>query len=317
MNKLIAIGVGLVGLSFLAATTQAQVITSIQFTRGQYGQGVPLTPTQSAGIPSESVADWNSETTYGPGRGNVQHDWSDGVFLTETNTLTLVTSTGAASPISYSVSSYGNITGGNGFTSGSNNYTMLNGAAATATGTHNSGVAFNPATLTLNGLNPGDSYQFIVYLSGGPSVAEEGSIGLNGGTTDYFLTPNGGYDLSPLSTFVATTHTSDFVAANGGSGSSVGTLPGGAESYSANYASFTDTDVSSATFTLNALGTYGGGGTFIESAADSATPVGIAGIEIIDTSAGGSSVPEPSSAGMIVLGLGGLAFMYLRRRVRA
>jgi hypothetical protein len=309
MKKAFGISCAVFSLLATAGLSQAQIITSIQFTRGEYGQGVPLTSSETAGIPAYAASDWNSETTYGSGQGNVQHDWSDNTFLTETNSVALKTSTGGASPITYSVGSYGNINDGTGFSSGSNNAYLMNGAAATATGINpNTSSVYNPVTLTLNGLSSSDTYEFIVYLSGGPSIATEGSIGLNGGATDFFLTPNGGYGLTPSSTFVAATQTSDFVAGNGGSGSFIENLPGGPQSYTANYATFTDTNATSATFTLNALGTYPNGN-FVENAAGGNTPVGIAGIQIIDIAA----VPEPSTWAIMLGGLGMLAFCVRRK----
>lgn len=303
----LALGTGAIPL-----TAQAQTVTSIQFTRGQYGQGVLLEPGDTAGL--DPAANWNSQTTYGSGQGNVQHDWSDGAYLTETNSIGLVTSTGGASPISYSVGSYGNINSGTSFPAG-NNASLINGGAATVTGINSpTSAVYNPATLTLNGLTAADTYEFIVYLSGGPSEATEASLSLSGGATYYYLTGDGGYDLAPLTTFVGATQTTDFVAAAGGAGTKIGDLggAGGPQLLTANYAEFTLTGVTSATLTLNALGTFDGSGQFVESSdpTENNTPVGFAGIQAIDESA----APEPSTWALMAAGVGALVVLTRRGR---
>ena len=125
-RKILTFAAGAVAAS-LAASTQAQTITSIQFTRGAYGQGTPLTSSQAAGVGAFSAANWNSARP--SGHGLLSHDISDGVQETDTNlsgpdVATLVTSTGAASPINYSIVSYGNVNAGSGLPAG-NDQVML------------------------------------------------------------------------------------------------------------------------------------------------------------------------------------------------
>ena len=305
-RKILTFAAGAVAAS-LAASAQAQTTTSIQFTRGAYGQGTPLTSGQVAGVGVNAVDNWN--TARPSGHGLLSGDISDGHQETDTNlsgadVATLVDSTGATSPINYSIVSYGNVNTGSGL-SGNDQLLLQSGAATAGTGDAKGPL---PVVLTIGGLTIGDSYNFLCYLnSANPAV--EGSISLSGGPTYYYLGPNAGAYLSsdPISAYQQATATTDFVAAAGGVGH-----PSLWAAYQANYALFSGYTATSttATITMTELGSFGGLGVFAAAGtAGGNEDIGMSGVQIVDLGA----IPEPSTWAMM---LGGLGMLLTGQRIR-
>ena len=314
MKKLLGISAVIFGLLALVEPSQAQIITSIQFDRNSYGQGVLLAPTDIAGeVP---VGDWNSNTTApsGSGPGNTPGADGYGPQETDANSVGLVTSSGSPSSIGYSIKSNGNLSSGSAYVSTGltdGNGTLLdNGGGTQGTGATDGGGdnLGKPVVLTLNGLNPADTYTFYVYLDGQGGLGAEGSVALGGGSTQYYTTPNGGYALGALTTLQDAASSTEF---DTGTGSSVSL----AQPHISNYVEFTGfTGSATATLTLTELGGYGGG-VFTPAASGGNVDIGMSGVQVLDTQE--TATPEPSTYALFASGaLALVAWQYRRRRLQ-
>jgi len=158
----------------------------------------------------------------------------------------------------------------------------------------------NPASLTLTGLDPTASYEFIVYVSGSNSQVSYGSVGVTGGATYFFQSAQGdGGSGDYPTTFINQSSTTDMAPI-------VGQWSG--EAYGSNYIDFTGVSGSDQqTLTLTQLGGWPYG-SYSPSGPTAGAPLGFAGIQIIST-----ATPEPASLGL--LALGGLLVLSRRRRL--
>jgi hypothetical protein len=284
-------------LPIVAIHSQAQIITSLQFTNSS---GTTLASSTVAGV--DAVDYWNTATITGTPGSNA------GTAVTNSSSSGLVTSTDAASSIGYSVTSYGNKNATETFTGSNaagNGVLMSNGAATRGVGSSGASAP-NPVTLTLTGLKATDTYSFYVYVGTQGGLLGEYSLSLSsGGPTYYSLSSYGGFDASNLSTFQSGSSTTNFEP--------VADSPSLTLSYQSNYLLFTGiTGVTSDKITLTELGEYNGSATFSAAGAGGNGPtVDISGVQIVDTVA---VAPEPSEALLMSIGL--FAIVMLGRRKR-
>ncbi len=295
----------------LSVSAKAQIVTSIQFADGN-----PLSPSTVAGVDG-TEANWNvvnltgNQIFYNPPQQAYTQSASTG----------LITSTGAPSSIGYSVTDGGG-TGGNGNgLSGGDNTLLLNGAATygvnNQTTLGSGGSPTNnwygaPVTLTLNNLNPNDTYSFIAYLSQADGNLSQGSLALSSGGIQYFTSANGGFSANTLTSYASFTSPTDI-------GMAYPNSPATAANFQSNYIEFDNiTGVTSDTLTLTELGSYPYG-TYTLAGQPAAynnsfgnTILGLSGVQVFDTVA----APEPSTWAMMVGGIVALGFISRRRNAR-
>jgi len=277
MKKLFSILiVSAIGLFALATSSQAQTVTSFQFTNVSGGQswiGTPLTPAEAAGV--DRVANWNLvDMPY----------YSGSTSSTNGFVGTAINSTGSASSIGASITSYGSSSQSTTvMVSDSNNKALLSGGGMTS-GT-------NPVTMTLSGLHDGSTYNFYVYLTGGAYSIMGASLALTGGTTWYFTTGEAS------SSGTLTSLADDAIFAD-----TWGDHP---TPFMSNYVEFTGYTAESTTavFTLTNLG-------YINPLGNTTGVVGISGVQVV----GNASVPEPSAFMML---MGGVGMLIAGQRLRS
>lgn len=292
MKKILSITTALALLA-LATSVEAQtIITSIQFSNSN---GTMLNSTAVAGV--NAVADWNIGTLTGTPGNNA------GNQVTNSGS-SLITSTGAASGLSYTIASYGNKNATESMTTANpagDSILMSNGAATRGLGS-TSAVAPLPTSLALSGLNASHSYDFIVYIGTQGLLAGEYSLSLTNGATYYAMTSWGGNGQASLSTFTDQAATTDFEAGGG-------ILDTAAAAYQSNYIEFSGyTGSSTANLTLTMLGNYPTAAAFVTAgtAGNIGCTVDIAGVQVID------ETPEPST--YLLLGLGFAALVVVKRK---
>ena len=283
----------------LAVSAQAQTITSIQFVNPNgNANNLPITPAQVAGV--DAVANWN----IGPTSNFYVYTGSNGE--TDTNSGSLITSSGGTSAIGYNVLSAGGAYyPGNSVTSPAGNAAMLQGGV-TAVGTNTGGYYPGSANLTISGLAIGDNYTFIVYVGGPQYLLGEASISdAFLGNTLYFASPNGGFAATPVTTLVNNASTNDFSVTDANNPGAVST------NYATNYVEFSGiTGVTSDTVSLTEIGSWPNGA-FLSGTAGSMAMT-ISAIQVVD------NVPEPSTYAMMVGGLGMLlAGQRIRRNLKS
>ena len=258
MKNRFKLSVALLGLIALAVPSHAQIITSIQFG----DSSTTVVGANSAGVSGYSVSDWNEVTT-GPASAYTQ------TFSAPVN-FNLATTTAGTGTITGSVYSAGNFDqsapgAGGTFTAGDD---ALAGYGGTS-----------EVTLTLNGLNAGDTYELIGYVTdqGTSLVTATATDGSTTGT-EYFGDGTGG-----MNTYVQGSSTSSPLV-------------------QANYVEYTGlTGATSLTLNLQEAGS---------------NFFGLNGVQLVDTTTGGSSpsVPEPSTVWLFSFGILGLGLHLYRKR---
>jgi hypothetical protein len=293
MKKLLVISASMLGLAAFASSAQAQIIVGVQFPayyanpysamNNTLVQGYLANPKGYQGGVDEQQY-WNvANNSTGGGDGAPTAPITNSNLLLQSNgtfspaSTTLVDSTGAASALTFTLS---NATQNRGTSANTGNFPATQWYAANGntdsyliSGVEASTSASTPVTLTLGGLNAGDSYSLIAYV-GSLNYYGSQAADVTLGSTSYYLKTDGG----SLSYYTQSTDTTDT------------NLP------TADYVEFTG--ISGAALSSEALTVTGAG-------------TGLGGFQLIDN--GAAVVPEPSTWAMMLGGLGMLAFCVRRK----
>jgi hypothetical protein len=266
MKKSLGLAIATIGFFAVAGTAEAQIITSIQFG----DSNAKPVGANSAGEGIYSVSHWNDVVT-GPASAST----NTLPTLTSLNLVTSATSTSSLTGTIYAAGNYETSAPPAGGTFKTGDFNLATGFALAGYG------GTTKVTLTLNNLNPNDTYELVAYdYDAGTSmvtaVATDGSTG----GTEYF-----GKQTSALNNYVLGYSTTAAYSAGGAS----------------NYLDYTGLTGSS-TLTLNL---QEAGSNFY----------GLEGVQLVDTTVAATTVPEPSTYVMLGAGVLGLVLLRQRRRL--